>query len=141
MLPQGQRACHQASCSSRQSAWHAGSVHSRCAGRRGAASLRAVERDLDWRPEGASPGPLMAPARGGGPPPPPPPPPMPSRAAWWEWPFVSRRNIALTMLTGAAGLWSLKRATSPVKFYDKPDIDFNLMGYTDLDPKDMVYFK
>ncbi|KAG1654846.1 hypothetical protein FOA52_007597 [Chlamydomonas sp. UWO 241] len=45
------------------------------------------------------------------------------------------------MLAGAAGLWNLKRATSPVKFYDKPDIDFNLMGYTDLDPKDMVYFK
>lgn len=38
--------------------------------------------------------------------------------AWWEAPFTSRRNIALTMLAGSAGVWLLnnsKRQSEHIK--------------------------
>ena len=31
--------------------------------------------------------------------------------------------------------------TGPVQFADKPDIPFKVLGFTDLDAKDFVYFK
>mmetsp|Transcript_26196 Transcript_26196/g.57226 ORF Transcript_26196/g.57226 Transcript_26196/m.57226 type:complete len:347 (+) Transcript_26196:169-1209(+) len=109
---------------------------SRCSG---------VERDLDWEPD-TKPGPLMAPSRGGGPRkqfeiPPPPPPPPPRKVDWYEWPFMSRRNIALTLLGGSAGLWLINHKLGPVQFADKPDIPFKLLGFTDLKEEDFVYFK
>uniref|UniRef100_A0A7S3VI82 Uncharacterized protein n=1 Tax=Dunaliella tertiolecta TaxID=3047 RepID=A0A7S3VI82_DUNTE len=106
--------------------------------RRVAAPLSAVEQDIDWEPSSSGRTQLTAPARSRSNPAPPPPPP--SSPEWWEVPFMSRRNIALTMLTGSAGLW-LVNNQGGVQFADKPNIPFKLLGYTDLAEKDFVYFK
>eukprot|EP00798_Chlamydomonas_sp_ICE-L_P018864 gene18864-25419_t len=112
-------------------------------GPRTAVRRSAVERDLDWEPEVKRKGTLVAPGsgkRGGMPPPPPPPPAQRRKVDWFEVPFSSRRNIALTMLGGSAALW-LYNHRFPLDFLSKPDIDFNLAGFTDIPPEQFVYFK
>ncbi|KAJ9507477.1 hypothetical protein QJQ45_006504 [Haematococcus lacustris] len=81
--------------------------------------------------------------------------------ALWEAPFSSRRNIALTMLAGSAGLWLLNNTllpaclhihwatrrlahaaeTGPIQFADKPNVPFKLLGFTDLSEDQFVYFR
>jgi hypothetical protein len=60
---------------------------------------------------------------------------------WYEVPFASRRNIVITLTAGLGATWFQRKFLGPVQFADKPDIPFSVLGYTDLDPEDFVYFK
>lgn len=106
-------------------------------------SAASTERDLDWEPSDIKT--LYAPSSGGGGgsgiPPPPPPPLLKKRVPWFQWPLVSRRNLSITILGGGVGFWLLKQNFAPIKLMDKPDIDFKILGYTDLTADDFVYFK
>eukprot|EP00877_Chromochloris_zofingiensis_P011697 jgi/Chrzof1/6781/Cz19g09070.t1 len=115
-------------------------------GRHASSVRHAVERDLDWEPVINKPN--TAPQKSNFSRPPPPPPPPPRRTPktlmdWIEAPFTSRRNIALTMLAGAAGLWFYnKKLLPPVQIGQPPaDFPFQLAGYTDIAPEEFVYAK
>ncbi|KAJ9507944.1 hypothetical protein QJQ45_021182 [Haematococcus lacustris] len=101
---------------------------------------KASNQDLDWEPKYRAAGPLVAPSDNRGRLPPPRVPPK-KPVALWEAPFSSRRNIALTMLAGSAGLWLLNNKTGPIQFADKPNVPFKLLGFTDLSEDQFVYFR
>jgi hypothetical protein len=67
----------------------------------------------------------------------------PTKQPWYEAPFASRRNIALSMLGGsAAWLFYTKQVLPPVKIGEPPaDFSFKLAGYTDIAPEEFVYAK
>ncbi|MEW5301019.1 MAG: hypothetical protein WDW38_009412 [Sanguina aurantia] len=106
---------------------------------------RAVDQDLDWEPTITRKGPLMAPGRGSYTPPPPPPIPPGQRPNMTPGggPFQSRRAIALTIAISTAALYGFNHTIgTPIDaFGDKPDIPFDLVGYSDLAADKFVYFK
>lgn len=101
-----------------------------------------MERDLDWEPD-IKKTPLTAPPRtssfSSSPPPPAAPPIRNDNVA--PWPFSSRRDIGLSILVGSSVVWLTNNKFGPMQFADKPDIDFSLVGYTDLRPQDFTYLK